>query len=524
VIIDLHGNWAPTVGSATSQTNYLDAHAASRQQAALALGGWDQGNTQLPHYPLLRKRIRRDKAMRALQDQWLQDIMPGLQALQHELSAAAPTHMSPIDRHAIQNTCDALRELGRVFLEALPLQISQHSYPLKHLESVKVVVGSPGWGEYSRQVLCLEKRSGGDVLNSILELQQEEDMDRQGPHQGPAATNLVHVTEAADDPDVQQHTTISAAPGQLHMQQPSSPAALVTDTVPQVLQQLGIPALQGLTAAHTLPVAQASGPPHAPPAAAQRPAFPWQVDMASMQHTMAMLAQQHAARATAAAPVHTTAATARQHKQPAYKVFVLEGKEMCGQVYTIVQYSINGAPSWRQHKAEAEAQGTPLHPTDRHQFSKYQPIIRAAEFAVQHSGLTEAQTLQALDGMQQQLASPPPRGSSKQRRKVGVSDMAYGFAYVQNLDTQIKALAQQRATGGKLHLPAGFEPKAMKDHSSSTTIRPDMQQSTGITVWEFIQHAAALNLCPQRAKEEWFDQCLPSMQGQRKRRLEQARQ
>jgi hypothetical protein len=38
-IIDLHGNWAPTVGSATSQTNYLDAHAASRQQAALALGG-----------------------------------------------------------------------------------------------------------------------------------------------------------------------------------------------------------------------------------------------------------------------------------------------------------------------------------------------------------------------------------------------------------------------------------------------------------------------------------------------------
>ncbi len=72
--------------------------------------------------------------------------------------------------------------------------------------------------------------------------------------------------------------------------------------------------------------------------------------------------------------------------------------------------------------------------------------------------------------------------------------------------------------------PPASESKAMKDRGSSTTIRGDMQQSTGITVWAFIQHAAALNLCPQRAKEEWFDQGLPSMQRQaplRKRRLEQ---
>jgi hypothetical protein len=224
-IIDLHGNWAPTVGSATSQTNYLDAHAASRLQAVLALGGWEQGSTQLPHYPLLRKSIRRDGAMRALQDQWLLGIMPGLQDLQHALSSAAPKHLTPIDLNTIQNTCDALRELGRVFLEALPLQITQQSYPLKQLESVKAVINSPGWAEYSRPVLYLEKRSGGDVLNSILVLQREEDMDRQCQHQGPGVTDLARITEAADGPAVQQHTGSSAAAGQLHMQQPSSPAA-----------------------------------------------------------------------------------------------------------------------------------------------------------------------------------------------------------------------------------------------------------------------------------------------------------
>ena len=120
--------------------------------------------------------------------------------------------------------------------------------------------------------------------------------------------------------------------------------------------------------------------------------------------------------------------------------------------------------------------------------------------------------------------APSEDGSSEQRQKVGVSDMAYGFAYVHNLDTQILALARHRAAGDKLHLPAGFKPKAMKAHGSSTTIRPDMQQSTGITVWGFIQRAAELGLCPQRAEQEWFDQCLPSMRTQaatRKRGLEQ---
>jgi hypothetical protein len=132
--------------------------------------------------------------------------------------------------------------------------------------------------------------------------------------------------------------------------------------------------------------------------------------------------------------------------------------------------------------------------------------------------MIEAQALQALDRMQQQLASLRPRSSSGQREKVGVSDMAYGFAYLQNLNTQIEALAQQMATGGKLHLPAGFDLKAMKDHGSSTTIRPDMQQSGGITVWEFIQSAAAHGLCPQRPKEQWFDSRLPSMQTALKKR------
>ena len=75
------------------------------------------------------------------------------------------------------------------------------------------------------------------------------------------------------------------------------------------------------------------------------------------------------------------------------------------------------------------------------------------------------------------------------------------------------------ANGGQLHLPVGFDPKAMKEHgSSSSTIRPDMQQSGGITVWEFIQSAAAHGLCPQRPKEQWFDSRLPSMQKALKKR------
>jgi hypothetical protein len=42
----------------------------------------------------------------------------------------------------------------------------------------------------------------------------------------------------------------------------------------------------------------------AAPVHAAQPTIPWQVDMAVMQHTMAMLAQQHAGRAWAAAPGH----------------------------------------------------------------------------------------------------------------------------------------------------------------------------------------------------------------------------
>jgi hypothetical protein len=202
-IIDLLGNWAPTVGSATAQTNYVAHNSGARQQAALALGGWDQSHTQAVHYPLLRKSIRTDEAMPALQDQWLQVIMPGLWDLQYALwrakphvqSAAAPTHIKVLDLQAMQNTCDALRELGRVYLEALPLQITRHNYPFKDLPEVHDIVCSPGWGEYSRQVLYLKKRSGGDVLNDILVLQRKEDMNRQGPVQGHAATNPVHATE-----------------------------------------------------------------------------------------------------------------------------------------------------------------------------------------------------------------------------------------------------------------------------------------------------------------------------------------
>ncbi len=419
-IIDLFGNWAPTVGSATVQTNYVAHNSGAREQAALALGGWDQSHTQAVHYPLLRKSIRTDEAMRTLQDQWLHVIMPGLWDLQHALqrakphvlSAAAPTHFKVLDLQAMQNTCDALMELGRVYLNALPLQITRQNYPLKDLPEVQAVICSPGWGEYSRQVLYLEKRSGGDVLNDILVLQREQDMNRQGPLQVPAAAKLVHTTERlpatdgteghADGPAV-QHTTSSAAQEQLHMQQRGSLATPATDTVLQVPQQSHTSTPQGLPAANTLLVTQASGIPHAPrmtaqpafpgqidvatmqhnvamasqqhaggataaaPAHAAQTSLPVQVDMASMQHTMAMVAQQHAARAIAAAPapVPAPAATAQQHKQPAYKAFRLEGNETCSQLYAIFQHGINGSPSWRQHKAQVEAHGMRLHPADR---------------------------------------------------------------------------------------------------------------------------------------------------------------
>ena len=98
--------------------------------------------------------------------------------------------------------------------------------------------------------------------------------------------------------------------------------------------------------------------------------------------------------------------------------------------------------------------------------------------------------------------------------------MAYGFAWVQNLDTQVKALAQQAASGGKLQLPGGFKVKEGADRGSNTMIRNDMSEAQGIiTVWDFIRSAAAHRLCPQRAKEQWFDSRLPSMQTASKKRV-----
>jgi hypothetical protein len=90
---------------------------------------------------------------------------------------------------------------------------------------------------------------------------------------------------------------------------------------------------------------------------------------------------------------------------------------------------------------------------------------------------------------------------------------------VQNLDTQVKALAQQAASGGKLQLPGGFKAKEGADRGSNTMIRNDMSEAQGVTVWDFIQAAAAHRLCPQRAKEQWFDSRLPSMQTASKKRV-----
>jgi hypothetical protein len=59
-----------------------------------------------------------------------------------------------------------------------------------------------------------------------------------------------------------------------------------------------------------------------------------------------------------------------------------------------------------------QAQGIPLHSSDSTQYSKYQPIVKAADFAMQHSGMTEGQALQALDSMQRQLAPRQPRSSA----------------------------------------------------------------------------------------------------------------
>jgi hypothetical protein len=105
--------------------------------------------------------------------------------------------------------------------------------------------------------------------------------------------------------------------------------------------------------------------------------------------------------------------------------------------------------------------------------------------------MTEVQALRALDSMQQQLASRRPLGSAGQHQPVSACAMALGFAGAQNLDTQVRALAQQAGGGGQLKLPHKFRAKAMAERGSSTLIRGDMEEAHGITVWDFIQSAAA---------------------------------
>jgi hypothetical protein len=194
---------------------------------------------------------------------------------------------------------------------------------------------------------------------------------------------------------------------------------------------------------------------------------------------------------------------------------LLTGHETCSELYNLFQHGINGSPSWRQKKEDMQAQGFSLLSEDRTRYSRFKPIVKAADFAVQHSGMTEAQALQALDSMQRQLASQPPHGGGAQRQQLSVSDMAEGFAWAQSLDTQVTALAQQAASGGKLQLPAGFRAKEGADRGSNTMI----SAAQGVTVWDFIQSAAAHRLCPQRAKEQWFDSRLPSMQTAFKKRV-----
>jgi hypothetical protein len=89
-------------------------------------------------------------------------------------------------------------ELGRVFLEALPLQITRHDYPLRDSLSVRAVICSPCWAEYNKRVLYLEKISGGDMLNAILVLQREEERDR-APVQQIWSTRLAPPMTTPDD-------------------------------------------------------------------------------------------------------------------------------------------------------------------------------------------------------------------------------------------------------------------------------------------------------------------------------------
>jgi hypothetical protein len=392
-LIDLHGNWAATVGSATAQSSYMDAHYAFRQQAALALACWDQSNSQTLHYPLLRKRIRYDEAMRTLQDQWLQVTMPGLWALRKALQEAAPTRrITHTDVQAIQNTCDALVELHRVFVEALPLQVTRPDYPLRDCPSVRAITCSPGWAEYSERVLYLEKRSGGDVLNAMLVLQREEDLDR--GTQGPGATNLARTTELLPT----THRT-QAASGTAAQQLTSSAALAAEMSIPQqallllLLLQQGtcMPGMLGMPGMP--PVALAAGMPHASLAAvpmqAAQAALPW----ARLQHDISTLSQQHTYRAAPAAAA-AAAAGYQQHMQHASRrckprapeQFEFEGHETCSELYNLFQHGINGSRSWRQKKEDVQAQGFALLDKDRKRYSKFEPIVKAVDFAMQHSG------------------------------------------------------------------------------------------------------------------------------------------
>jgi hypothetical protein len=107
----------------------------------------------------------------------------------------------------------------------------------------------------------------------------------------------------------------------------------------------------------------------------------------------------------------------------------------CSILYALFQEGLNGMPSWR----EIKGRGIPLHKDDRTLYSKYLPIIETVQLDMASNSMTEAQAKLALDTMQRQLAARRSGGSSGQRQHVGVSDMAYGFAWVRNLDTQIKA-------------------------------------------------------------------------------------
>jgi hypothetical protein len=63
-----------------------------------------------------------------------------------------------------------------------------------------------------------------------------------------------------------------------------------------------------------------------------------------------------------------------------------------------------------------QAQGFSLLSEDRTRYSRYKAIVKAADFAVQHSGHDGGQALQALDSMQRQVSMPPQQQHSRQAR------------------------------------------------------------------------------------------------------------